>query len=107
MEQISICRPAESQDEDGNPVQGALAIVDSFPALIAPATAPPSTGTDGESIIFDHTIYIRGQKPTGIMDTDVIDVRGKRVPVQGAVGVWLDKSGNHIGDVINVSLKEA
>jgi hypothetical protein len=107
VEQVSVYRPAESYDEDGNPVRGALALVDSFPALVAPAMVPTSTGTDGESVIFDHTIYIRGQEPTGILDTDVIEVRGKRTPVQGVVGVWLDTAGNHIGDVVNVSLKEA
>ena len=37
---------------------------------------------------------------------DLIGVRGRRVPVDGVVCVWEKPDGTHVGDVVNVRLKE-
>lgn len=106
MERIDIYRASPTTDDDGNIVQGAVQLWKSFDGLVAPVSVPESPAIDSLGVVYDHTIYIRSSDATGILDTDVIGVRGKRVPVNGVVGVWQDRSGNHIGDVINVRLQE-
>ena len=74
--------------------------------MVAPVAVPEAPSEISLGVTCDHTIYIRSAQPTGILDTDLIGVRGRKVPVDGVVGVWLDTRGNHIGDVVNVKLKE-
>jgi hypothetical protein len=106
MERIDVYRGGQSTDDDGNTVQGAMELWKSFDGLVAPVSVPQTPATDSLGVEYDHTIYIRSNDVTGILDTDVIGVRGRRVPVDGVVGVWRDRAGTHIGDVINVRLKE-
>lgn len=106
MEQVDVYRGTPTLDADGNTVQGPLELVASFPALVAPATTPESGATDSAGVTWDHTIYIRSCEPTGILDTDLIGVRGRRVPVDGVVAQWRNRVGNYVGDVVNVKLQE-
>jgi hypothetical protein len=69
-------------------------------------TVPETPSEISLGVTYDHTIYIGSGTPTGILDTDLIGVKGRRVPVDGVVAVWNDTQGVHIGDVINVKLKE-
>lgn len=106
METIDVYRGSEEKDEDGNVIQNATVLWNSFQGLIAPVTVPDTPSEISLGVTYDHTIYIRSTAPTGILDTDLIGVRGRTVPVDGVVAVWNDTHGNHIGDVINVKLKE-
>jgi hypothetical protein len=106
MERIDVYRGSEATDEDGNIIQGRVKLWNSFQGLVAPVTVPETPSEISLGVTYDHTIYIRSADPTGILDTDLIGVRGRRVPVDGAVAVWNDTHGKHVGDVINVKLKE-
>ena len=89
MERIDVWRGEPGLDADGNTVQGPLELITSFSGLVAPVNTPETAS-----------------EPTGILDTDLIGVRGRRVPVDGAVCEWRRKDGTHVGDVVNVKLKE-
>lgn len=110
MERVDVYRGRGSTDRDGNAVQGPLGLWRSFQALVAPDSVAGSvaadSAVDSTGVTWDHTIYIRCGEPTGILDTDVIGVRGRRVPVDGVVEVWDDPQGRHVGDVIHVRLRE-
>lgn len=106
MEQVDVYRGDPITDADGNTVQGPLSLVASFPALVAPVNTPEAQAVDSTGVTWDHTVYIRCDEPTGILDTDVLDVRGRRVPVDGVVAQWRDVHGRYVGDVVNVRLKE-
>lgn len=106
MELVEVWRAANTVDDDGNPVQGAVNLWKSFQALVAPVSVAETPSDISAGITFDHTIYIRSDTPTGILSTDIIKVRGLSVPVDGVVGEWWNVYGVHVGDVINVKLKE-
>lgn len=106
MEQVDVYRGSSTTDEDGNRTQDDVSLWKSFLGLVAPVITAESPSELSLGVTYDHTIYIRSAQPTGILDTDLIGVRGRKVPVDGVVGVWLDTRGNHIGDVVNVKLKE-
>ena len=106
MERIDVWRGEPGLDADGNTVKGPLELITSFSGLVAPVNTPETASEESSGVTFDHTIYIRSTEPTGILDTDLIGVRGRRVPVDGAVCEWRRKDGTHVGDVVNVKLKE-
>lgn len=106
MEQIDVYRGEPVTDADGNTVQGPLTLIASFPALVAPANTAETGATDSAGVTWDHTLYIRADRPTGILDTDLIGVRGRKVPVDGVVAQWSDTHGAYVGDVVRVRLRE-
>lgn len=106
MERIDVWRGKAETDADGNTVQGPLTLITSFSGLVAPASTPETVSEESSGVTFDHAIYIRSSEPTGILDTDLIGVRGRRVPVDGVVCEWRKHDGTHVGDVVNVKLKE-
>ncbi|PWG60499.1 hypothetical protein [Bifidobacterium catulorum] len=106
MERIDVYRGEATEDEDGNRVQGPLELVASFDGLVAPVSTPETPSESSSGVVVDHAVYIRGDEPTGILDTDVIGVRGRRVPVDGVPAVWRDVHGRHVGDVVTVKLRE-
>ncbi|PLS30099.1 hypothetical protein Uis1B_2071 [Bifidobacterium margollesii] len=106
MERIDVYRGETVDDADGNRVQGPLTLVSSFDGLVAPITAGESPTDTSHGVTVGCTLYIRADGPTGILDTDVIGVRGRLLPVDGPVASWRDPKGRHIGDVITVRLKE-
>lgn len=106
MERIDVWRGEPELDADGNAVQGPLELVASFDGLVAPVNTPETSSDDSHGVTWDHAIYIRSKTPTGIRDTDLIGVRGRRVPVDGVVCAWEKPDGTHVGDVVNVRLKE-
>lgn len=106
METIDVWRGKPAKDTDGNTVQGDLEKVASFPALVAPVTTPETPTADSPGLTDGYTIYIRSPEPTGIRATDLIGVRGKRLPVDGVPAVWNDRQGRHTGDVVTIKFKE-
>ena len=106
MERIDVWRGEPGLDADGNAVQGPLELIASFSGLVAPVNTPETSSDDSHGVTWDHAIYIRSKTPTGIRDTDLIGVRGRRVPVDGVVCAWEKPDGTHVGDVVNVRLKE-
>lgn len=105
-ETVDVYRGSVAQDEDGNPVRGPLSKTTTFNALIAPEQAAQSPSDTSQGVARQCTLYIRGDKPTGIQDTDRLVVRGLRMRPDGPVLEWADPSGRHIGDVIHCTSKE-
>ncbi|MCI1984076.1 MAG: hypothetical protein LKJ47_04815 [Bifidobacteriaceae bacterium] len=105
MEVITVWRGEETTDVDGNPIQGNPKPVGSYSALVAPVTSTDTPSDSSLGVTVGYTLYVRGD-PTGILDTDVIEVRGERLPVAGKPAVWQDRAGHHVGDVITVALKK-
>lgn len=106
MERVDVYRGQAVTDADGNTVQGPLELIASFNGLVAPDNVSETASVDSQGVTWDHTIYIRSDKPTGILDTDLIGVRNRRLPVDGTVQSWDRVDGTHVGDVIHVRLKE-
>lgn len=106
METIEVYRGLADTDADGNAVQSGLHLWKSMPALVAPLQKDAAADTDSLAVEYDCTLYIRSPEPTGIRESDVVRVRGRMARIEGTVAVWHDTAGRHIGEVINVSLKE-
>lgn len=104
-EQIDVYRAVSSVDADGEPIHGAVSLWRSFQAVVAPVTLSDTPDTASLGIIRGYTIYIRGSEPTGILDSDLIDVRGHRLPVDGIVGEWRSLRGVYKGDQLSVRVK--
>jgi len=104
VEHVEVWRGVETTDVDGNVVQGALALWKTFPAYIAPLTEAEVQKDSSRTLTIGYTLYVRGQ-PTGIIESDVILVRGEKLPVTGRVTLWISPSGEYKGDVITVSWK--
>lgn len=103
MERIDVYRGLESTDSDGNPMQGPAVLWKSFPALVAPAMAEAQVSeTATMPVTVGYEIYIRSEEPTGILKTDVIGLRGTRLPVSVKPSEWVGTDGNHVGDVVTV-----
>lgn len=105
MEQITVLRGSTTVDADLNEIQGPLKPTSSFQALVAPISSTDAPSDSSLGVTVGYTLYIRGD-PTGILDTDVIEVRGERLPVAGKPAVWQNRAGVHIGDVVTVSFKK-
>lgn len=105
-ERITIWRAPTDTDEDGNPIHGAPVAWKSFQALVAPVQADeqPSESTPANAVTWTHTIYIRSLEPSGVRASDIVEVRGRLVPVTGTPSVWQNVAGTHVGDVIHVTL---
>ena len=106
MEQIRVWRPENTVDEDGNPTAGELRQVAQYPALVAPISVEEQLTATQTGITYDTTLYFRGID-TGIRASDVLEVRGMMVPVNGAVDHWVDADGSVAGDVVRVTLRQA
>lgn len=106
METVDIWRGRPVKDADGNTIQGPLTKVGTLQALVAPATAPETPTDTSPGLTHGYTLYVRSREPTGVVATDLIEVRGERLPVDGEPAVWFDRQGRHIGDVITVRRKE-
>lgn len=103
MERIDVYRGIESTDSDGNPMVGPLTLWKSFQALVAPAMAEAQVSeTVTMSVTVGYTVYIRSTEPTGILESDVLGVRGTRLPVAMPPEEWSDTSGRHVGDAVTV-----
>ncbi|PJM72336.1 hypothetical protein CS006_10390 [Bifidobacterium primatium] len=106
MERIDVYRGRPVEDEDGNTVQGPLELWRSFTGLAAPVTVSESPTESSHGVPVGYTVYIRSEEPTGVLDTDVIGLRGLMLPVDGLPAVWENPRGKHIGDVITVRIRE-
>lgn len=106
METIEVYRGLADTDADGNTFQSGLHLWKSMPALVTPLQKDAAADTDSLAVEHNCTLYIRSPEPTGIRESDVVRVRGRMARIEGTVAVWHDTAGRHIGEVINVSLKE-
>lgn len=101
---ISVYRGTTGTDVDGNAVQGELALVGQFAAHVAPNHPSEPNAVGRTAVITGYTIYIRAAAPTGIKDTDVIDVRGTKCPVDGLVAAWRSATGAYKGEQFAVKV---
>jgi hypothetical protein len=105
MELITVLHGSTTLDADLNEIQGPLKQVASFQALVAPISSTDAPSDSSLGVTIGYTLYIRGD-PTGVLDTDVIEVRGEKLPVAGKPAVWQNRAGAHVGDVVTVTMKK-
>lgn len=103
MERVDVYRGIQSTDSDGNPMQGPLSLWKTFQASVAPDMGEAKISeTVTMPVTIGYTVYIRGEKPTGILSTDVLALRGGRLTVTAPPAEWFDDTGQHVGDVVTV-----
>lgn len=104
-ESIGVWRGATTEDPYGNPVQGTPTLWASFAALVAPNHPEEPAQVGRAAVITGYTIYIEGAAPTGILPTDLVEVRGVKLPVDGIPASWYRKSdGAYRGDQVAVKV---
>lgn len=103
-ETVRVLRPAATVDEYHNPVGGELAQVGAWQADVEPQYSEQhDTGRAAQLTGF--VLYVTGQGPTGILEGDVVEVRGVRCPVTGGKAEsWKFRDGTHAGDQITVQV---
>lgn len=103
MERVDVYRGIQSTDSDGNPMHGPPSLWKTFQALVGPAMGEAKISeTVTMPVTIGYTVYIRGEEPTGILNTDVLALRGERLPVTAPPAEWLDDTGQHVGDEVTV-----
>ena len=106
MEPITIYRGPATTDADGNARRGTPVAVGSFLALVAEEHHVEARGADSDAVLVACKVYVREQGPTGVLATDLVEVRGQRLPVDGLPQLWRRPTGEHIGDVITLRRKD-
>lgn len=87
----------------GNPPTiGDLKSWKTFEALVAPHMPEELNEVARSADVADFDIYITDTTPSGILSTDVVNVRGDDCEVTGRVDSWSDREGNHVGDQLAV-----
>ena len=88
-----------------DPASGELADAASFRALVAPVSVEDTPTGRAMPVTVGYTLYIRGM-PTGVLDTDLVLVRGELLAVTGKPAQWRNPDGSHAGDVVNVKFRK-
>lgn len=108
MEPVVIHRSSAVEDEYGNPISGDPAPWASFRALVAPNHGGEEMSVGRAAVITGYTVYIEGQGPTGVVETDLVQLpsrHGDRLfPVDGLVAEWRYRNGRHKGDQFAVKV---
>lgn len=102
MEPIIVHRAATTEDGYGNPVQGDPEPWRTFRGLVAPNHGGETVEVGRSAVITGYTIYIEGQGPTGVVETDLVELPSRHgarlLPIDGLVAEWRKRSGAHKGD---------
>lgn len=102
MEPIVIHRADAAEDEYGNPIEGEAVEWATFRGLVAPNHGGEEMSVGRAAVITGYTIYVENQGPTGIRETDLVQLptrHGDRMfPVDGLVAEWRKRDGTHKGD---------
>ncbi|MCF2705817.1 hypothetical protein I6E29_00820 [Arcanobacterium haemolyticum] len=77
-----------------------------FLALVAPADNDEAATTISAPRTYGYTLYIRSDSPPGVELRDVLEVRGRRVPVTRLPQLWRTKAGRVRGLVVTVEWKD-
>lgn len=105
MTQILVKRP-EVVVVDGVPEYGDLVVWKSFDAKVAPSNPAEANPVGRNAVVSGYTVFVEGTAPTGILATDVVEINGEDLAVDGKVGVWFDEfTGEYVGD--QFAVKEA
>ena len=117
MEPVIVWRGPIEVDEYGGEVQGDPEPVATWSALVEPKHAGEDVAVGRYARIVGYRIYIEDQGPSGILPTDLIEVRSPAppdadllerrrhlLPVDGIVGQWLWRDGRHKGDEFSVKV---
>lgn len=102
MEAIEVWRGPAAADADGNDVHGTPVLHSNFQALVADIHFGESVDVGRAPVLISCTLYVKGQGPTGILASDLVKVRGQKLPVDGPPAVWNRQAGPHRGDVITL-----
>lgn len=110
MEPIIVYRADDAEDEYGNPIGGEPVEWATFRGLVAPNHGGEEMSVGRAAVITGYTIYIENQGPTGIRETDLVQLparHGDRLfPVDGLVAEWWRRNGQHKGDQFAVKVVE-
>lgn len=97
MEPIKVYRATAEVDEYGDPKPAGTPDIwplwDTFDGIFAPSNPDEPLAAGDNKVIRGGVVYIRGAQPTGILDTDQVEIRGKRFNVNGEVGSWSGYDG--------------
>ncbi len=117
MEKIHAWRGETTTDPYGNPVQGDPVPVAEHLALVAPNHPDEPAQVGRNAVITGYTLYIEEDEPTGIRDTDLIEVRSPvadtapvaerrshLLPVDGVPASWYRRDGSYRGDQLAVKV---
>lgn len=99
-EQITVFRGSDTTDVDGNAIKGTPELWQRFQADIAPRSEQVSDVNEAGRTpsVSTVTVYIRASAPTGIVHTDLVEIRGTHYVIDGPVAQWRSRSG-YKGDV--------
>lgn len=111
-EKVTAWRGPVEADPYGNPVQGDPIPWGEFVANVAPNHPSEPVEVGRSAVITGYTVYVEGAEPTGILPTDLIEIRSPLpdtasvserrahlLPVDGLVASWYRKSdGAYRGD---------
>lgn len=101
-EPVKVWRGTAATDPYGNPIQGAPAVVATLDALVAPSHDGEATEVGRDAVITGYTCYFETGAPTGILPTDLLEVRGVKYPVDGVCASWYSRRGTYKGDQVAV-----
>lgn len=101
METIKVWRnPTEvTLDDNNNPVPGTPALWKTIDtAYCWPDNEADTIELGRDARVTGYKVVIRTPIPTGIIDTDLIEIKGTRYRIDGDVGPWLNLSGKFKGE---------
>lgn len=94
-----IVKRREVVTVDGVPQYGDLAPWQTFDAKVAPSNPAESNPVGRNAVISGYTVFVETGAPTGILDSDTVNVAGTDYEVDGKVASWTDEwTGEYIGD---------
>lgn len=117
METIHVWRGAPETDPYGNEVQGEPVPVLTLPALVAPNHPAEPAQVGRNAVVTGYTIYVRSSTLTGVVATDLIEVRSPvdvtatlderrahLLPVDGVPAAWISARGVRRGEQLAVKV---
>ncbi|WP_087507924.1 hypothetical protein [Cellulomonas iranensis] len=118
METIHVWRGPPGTDPYGNDVHGEPIPVLTLSAFVAPNHPAEPAQVGRNAIVTGYTIYVRTPTPTGIVATDLIEVRSPLdagtatlderrahlLPVDGVPAAWISARGVRRGEQLAVKV---
>lgn len=87
------------------PVFGDLMTIATLDGVLVAPRMPGEPGVEVARTpdVADYDIYVTGTS-SGILPTDVVNVRGEDCEVVGRVNAWQNRAGEHVGDQLAVKV---
>jgi hypothetical protein len=107
MEDVGVWRGSAETDVYGNPVQGTPVLVSTQSALVAPSHPEEAVAVGSVSVITGYVVYIPGADVVDVQATDLLEVRGQKLPIDGKPAVWKSYGGVQRGLQVSVRVVDA